>query len=176
MNTYIKYKNTWWKYDEATPANDATIVSNSGVRMCNIDISNLQQQKANSFFELDWLNTPVFSSKYKTGWLSPDGTFFGCDYHFHDDQAFLIHKKDEQKLENDGWIKISYDFVKNGIDSNKLEAFFNSNDEMVYPTNKQLAYIANNYSGNDKERMTTHLIHIRALKHQQISNDWGLER
>ncbi|MBQ3493852.1 MAG: hypothetical protein IJA69_00380 [Clostridia bacterium] len=176
MKQFVKFQNVWWEYDQSTSPMFATIYSNSSKKLTNVNISGLEKSYAESFFHLDWTNTAIFSQHYKTGWLSPDGKFFGCDFHFHDDQAFLVHKQNEDDLEKQGWIKISYDPVKNGVDSDKLEAFFDSDDEMVYPTNKQLSYISSHYTGRDKECMITKLFHIRAIKTQLIREDWGIER
>ena len=69
-----------------------------------IDITNCQTEIAKNRCELDWYGTSVFDNKYKTGWVSPSGKFFGCDYTMHSLQAKYLHKSSEEQLENEGKI------------------------------------------------------------------------
>ena len=44
--------------------------------------------------------------KYITGWISPNGGFFGCAPEDHDDVARYIFNKTQTELENAGYIKV----------------------------------------------------------------------
>lgn len=41
------------------------------------------------------------------GWISPSGEFFGCEFYYHRTIAEKYLKSTEQKLENNGWIKLT---------------------------------------------------------------------
>lgn len=42
----------------------------------------------------------------KLGWISPDGTFIGCDYYDHAFVAKYYLHSSEEELESEGWCKI----------------------------------------------------------------------
>ena len=44
--------------------------------------------------------------KYITGWISPDGEFFGCDVRDHDDMARYVLGQSQTALEKNGWVKV----------------------------------------------------------------------
>ena len=44
--------------------------------------------------------------KYITGWISPNGDFFGCAPEDHDDVAKYIFDKTQRELEDAGYIKV----------------------------------------------------------------------
>lgn len=44
--------------------------------------------------------------KYTTGWISPNGAFFGCDVEDHDDMARYVLGQSQTTLERSGWIKV----------------------------------------------------------------------
>jgi len=43
------------------------------------------------------------------GWLSPDGTFYGCGFTHHQELAELYFGKFELEMEKAGWVKVSSD-------------------------------------------------------------------
>jgi hypothetical protein len=44
---------------------------------------------------------------YRSGWLSPDGKFYGCEYTGHRSLVSDLDKGGERALEETGWIKLS---------------------------------------------------------------------
>jgi hypothetical protein len=44
------------------------------------------------------------------GWLSPDGTFYGCGYTKHSELAELYFDKSELEMEKTGWVKVSSNY------------------------------------------------------------------
>ena len=47
---------------------------------------------------------------YKTGWLAPDGRFYGCDYMDHAECASWVFDAYETELEERGYCKIYIDY------------------------------------------------------------------
>lgn len=44
---------------------------------------------------------------YITGWIAPDGEFFGCDAESHYDMArYVLGANTETELEDSGWLKV----------------------------------------------------------------------
>jgi len=66
----------------------------------------LKTQEANDYTELDWSMCGLTSDLEEGGWLSPEGTFYGCHYSNHDLVASLILKCKVENLEKFGWIRI----------------------------------------------------------------------
>lgn len=62
---------------------------------------------ANGFEELDWSKTYLNNPDEVSGWLSPDGIFYGCPSESHSSCAYLVIKKEERELEKEGYIRIS---------------------------------------------------------------------
>lgn len=62
-----------------------------------------------SYDELDHRRTGLFlvPPETKSGWLSPTGEMYFCEYECHDRYADLIIKKSQRELEKEGWVKIS---------------------------------------------------------------------
>jgi len=56
--------------------------------------------------ELDWSKTPLYDSDSKSGWLSRDGTFYGCPGYYHDKFAAYVFGIKVEKLEKTGWARI----------------------------------------------------------------------
>ena len=55
---------------------------------------------------INWLRAKdAISDKYTTGWIAPDGTFYGCDYQNHHYVAEYLDMT-ETMMENKGYIKI----------------------------------------------------------------------
>lgn len=110
MKTFVLYDNFWWEWDENTDKKCATLINAFGGRNAFIDITNCKTAKAEEFEDLNWNGTDVLNEKFETGWLAPNGDFFGCNYRYHDDQAIYVHKKTESELEQAGWVKLTYMF------------------------------------------------------------------
>ena len=60
--------------------------------------------EADSFRSLDW--SCLLKRKSNVGWIAPDGTWFGCSNNDIDDVAELFLNSSEEKLQENGWIKI----------------------------------------------------------------------
>lgn len=64
------------------------------------------------FFEADSWRDIIKQSflkdrdKYITGWIAPDGEFFGCAPEDHDDLAEYVLEKTQSELEETGWLKV----------------------------------------------------------------------
>lgn len=163
-NLYVKTNGLWWKYDQTTPKSSARLFGiKKGLIKENINISSKEIISANNFLELNWHNTCVYDNRYKTGWLDPNGIFFGCDYRFHEEQAKLIHNKTDIQLENLGYIKISYENY-NTIRNTKV--LFASNNTSLCPTAKQIEYIKNFYNEPNKEDV---LSELKLLRFEQLN-------
>lgn len=87
---------------------------------------------------LDWTDTKLVDNSYRTGWLSPDGNFFGCAYYLHSLQAKFILKKTELELENEGWCRISNDYL-----TDKPTILFDFKNFTRKPTMDQIEYFKN---------------------------------
>lgn len=66
----------------------------------------LETAEVEDIHELDWKKTSIYRPNSSCGWLSRDGTFYGCDYQAHDLIADLILKKPVGDLEKEGWVRI----------------------------------------------------------------------
>lgn len=176
MKYFVKYNNWWWEYDASLPKSSTTLY-NSGFGMSSdIDIRGLETAEAEDRTGLDWYGTDVLNDKFKTGWLSPSGKFFGCDYRHHLDQARYVHKKREEELENLGWIKISYRIYYNKDKTRSLEAIFSAKDNDVNITDEQLNYIKNNYKDKDGQEMLMYLHRCKMIKRDKIKWENELEK
>ena len=107
---FVRYNDFWYKYDVSTPLNSATLenINNLG-RTTGIDISKSQIVEANDVCDLDWYGTKIYDNNYLTGWLAPNGNFYGFDFKHHKEQAKFVHKFSEQQIEDKGFIKITYE-------------------------------------------------------------------
>jgi hypothetical protein len=63
-------------------------------------------------------NVPVSGNLSGTGWLAPDGTFYGCEYTEHDSlakQIVAVFYEEltgyVERLENEGWVRLQTGFV-----------------------------------------------------------------
>lgn len=68
----------------------------------------LETVTAEDFEDLDWNNTYLNNPKENSGWLAPDGTFYGCPSQAHDLCAYLLIKKETKELEDEGYVRIYY--------------------------------------------------------------------
>ena len=97
----------WWEYDDSTPIFNATLKNMGFGQNSGNDLSGYEIVEAKSWFDLNWEGTKVYSSIYHTGWVSPNGEFYGCDCEYHDKQAMFVHKVSLRELEKLGFIKIT---------------------------------------------------------------------
>ncbi|MBE7082455.1 MAG: hypothetical protein E7378_02085 [Clostridiales bacterium] len=176
MKEFVKIDNFWWEYDTTTPPYNATLKNMGFGKMSGVDIEGLIRVQAEGFECLDWYGTRVYDNKYKSGWLSPEGKFYGCDYASHIAQAKLVHRLRECDLERDGWIKIGLaPFAYDGK-TRLYEAYFAASDYTIYPTNEQIAYIRNKFDGLGKEDILYYLHRCRKMRSEAIKHRWGIEK
>jgi hypothetical protein len=98
---------TFWRKEQ-----NGMWINSAGGR-CNIHTTNdsdswivVETVYADDFDELDWSKTYLNDPEKESGWLSPEGIFYGCPYESHDDCAYYILKKSVAELENEGYIRI----------------------------------------------------------------------
>ena len=135
-----------------------------------MDIRGCETCQAKSLDELDWNTSTILNDTYKTGWLSPEGKFFGCNAYNHRKQAQIVHKKSETDLEEEGWIRINYMFKEDG--EKCLIAGFSSTNETIYPTREQLRYLSTHYPNN--KDLYYEMWNIARIKKSKIQDEWGV--
>lgn len=54
----------------------------------------------------DIIKLTIRDDSKTTGWIAPDGTFYGCNSQEHDDMARYFFGSSERSLENKGYIKV----------------------------------------------------------------------
>lgn len=143
---FVKINNFWWELDLNTPLNRATIYNYMGGKQTDFNLTNKQIVEADDWINLDWKGTEIFDEKYNTGWLSPDGNFYGCSYEAHAMQARLLHGTHEGELEKNGWIKIRRDLTKPSQITALLP--YNSKTGVIKPTPRQIEYLKNSDINN----------------------------
>lgn len=136
---FVKIKNFWWKLGLSKPLDKATVYNYSGGHMSEVDCTNLEIAEAEDWQNLDWSGTVLCDNSYKTGWLSPDGVFTGCDYRCHFMCALMVLKQPDSALEEQGYIKITQ-----AMDRNELSAIIPYCIKSSYPkpTKSQLDFLA----------------------------------
>lgn len=134
----------WWEYDESTPLYSATLYNMFGGKNSGNDIRDYEIVDANGWACLDYFGTIVYHDSYKTGWLSPDGKFYGCDYTSHMTHARLVHKCSERELEEKGFIKITKSYKYYG----RLEVLCYDQ-----PTLDQIKWFKENYTEKNREEV-----------------------
>lgn len=93
--------NYWWEDGGAFWINSA------GGR-CHKSKNDVILQTVQSAFEdLDWTITSYVEPDSKTGWLSPDGKYWGCSTQNHRSVADLVLKSSSEKLLDQGWVKVN---------------------------------------------------------------------
>lgn len=158
MKNFVKVNGIWREYNPETNE----IVGESGY----FDISNFETMQAESVHDLDWNGTVVLNKKLRTGWLNPEGEFFGCEPWCHKLQAQIIHRSDERKLEEGGWVRIT----KN--EKQVMVAGFCSLDETLYPSSAQLSFLYKNYQ--DNKHLYYEIWNIATARKERIKEEWGL--
>lgn len=94
------HDNGWWEYD---PDTEKVYNRNGGYHY-------LHHRPEEEIIESTWediLAETIRDDDCITGWIAPDGTFYGCDPMDHIRLAEYYLKTNEEKLENEGWIKIT---------------------------------------------------------------------
>lgn len=172
MKTFVKYNDFWHEVDPNTPHHSATLYNLGLGRMTEVDIRCMETVVAESLYDLDWYGTKVLDSDtYKTGWLAPNGAFFGCEYSCHSIQAKFVHKKNEETLEHEGYIKITLAPWYNRDNERNFEAIFLCDDPTKYPTNEQVDFIKK-FKGPGKDQMLYYLLRERIMKNKKIKEEW----
>ena len=98
------------------------------------------------------------NKKYLSGWLSPKGEFYGCDYRSHDSLARYVLHKETYQLEREGYIKINYEEPHG-----ETKRYYILMGEKTIPTEKQIRYLYNTF-GNDPDSWDEMLWSIRVKK------------
>ena len=166
MKSFVKINDIWREYNPNSPIEQTEIVGESGF----VDITGLEVAQAEKINDLDWNDTLILSKKLRTGWLSPEGRFYGCEPWCHRLQAELIHERTERELEEEGWVRITYTPTQSG--EKVMSAGFCSSDETIYPTSAQLSYLYRNYM--DKKHIYHSMWNEASLRKEKIKREWGL--
>lgn len=162
--TFVKVDNYWWELDTTTPLSSATIYNRMGGKQTELDLTNAQIMEAQKWSDLDWKGTSVYDNKYQTGWLSPQGKFFGCDYTNHTSQAKLVHNLTEREMENLGWIKLTH--IRNNFNEVVALMGYDKDYKRILPTKEQMAYLIQSDIANLDEIK----FNIRVYRQQNINN------
>lgn len=152
---FVKIDNFWWELSTEHALDSCTVYNYVGGKMSDCDCTNLQIVEADSWEYLDWSGTSLWSDQYKTGWLAPNGKFYGCDYRYHNMSANLVHHKTEKEMEQAGYIKFTH---KLG-DFEKLEIYIPANISPKYPkpTKAQINYILDTKDENLIKRLSRYI-------------------
>lgn len=92
--------NGWWEYN---PDRELLFNRNGGYH-------SHRYHPKEEIIESTWeeiLYLSIRDDSYITGWIAPDGTFYGCAPMDHVRLAEYYLKTKENKLEEDGWLKIT---------------------------------------------------------------------
>lgn len=95
-----RYDNGWWQID-----GDRLINPYGGHHSYNPSPDD-EIIEANSWSDI--IRLTIRDDSQMTGWVSPDGEFYGCKYSDHSDLAEYYIGKTERELETLGWVKIYY--------------------------------------------------------------------
>ena len=100
----------WWELE------DGVLYNKYGGQYTSMDKSwILETVEAEDWKDLDYTKTDICQPEAKSGWLAPDGTFYGCGPRFHDDWARMILKKEPGALENEGWVRIYSEVIDDWV-------------------------------------------------------------
>lgn len=61
---------------------------------------------ADSFDDLDWKRTHYYKADGESGWLSPEGVFWGCEYGGHCNLASYVIRTPYERLERNRWVHV----------------------------------------------------------------------
>lgn len=159
MRHFVMFEGYWWEYDPKDSLKSATLINSYGGRNSFCDIRFCNTAIANDRSELDWRGTCVYDNKkYLSGWLSPKGEFYGCDYRSHEVCANYVLHKETYQLEAEGYIKINYDEPHG-----ETKRYYILMGEKTFPTEKQIQHLYNTF-GNDPVSWDEMLWKIRVKK------------
>lgn len=152
---FIKIDNFWWELSTEHALNDCTVYNYAGGKMTGLNCTNSHIVEADSWEFLDWKGTDLWSNQYKTGWLAPNGKFYGCDYKFHSMSANLVHHKTESEMEKAGYMKITHSLGN----WEKLDLLIPSSINPKYPkpTKAQINYILDTKNKDLINRITRYI-------------------
>ena len=136
---FVKHKNFWWRLSTTTPLDDATLYNYSGGHMTGVNCENAEIVEADDWNCLDWNGTVLLDDSYKTGWVAPNGEFYGCDYRCHYMCALMVLKKKDTELEEQGYIKVTKDLSKDKL---SVAIPYYLNPSYPKPTKQQLDRLA----------------------------------
>lgn len=102
------YDNGWWEYHD----NDIVYNVNGGRH----DYTHTPQEEFKESTWDDIIKEEFLAhiNEYSTGWLAPDGKFYGCDYMDHRRFAEYVFDEYEYDLEKKGYCKIYRDPLEYG--------------------------------------------------------------
>ena len=159
MRHFVMYEGYWWEYDPKDSLKSATLINPMGGRNSFCDIRFCKTAIANDRTELDWKGTCVYdNTKYLSGWLSPKGEFYGCDYRSHESCANYVLHKESYELEREGYIKINFDEPHG-----ETKKYYILMGEKTIPTEKQIQHLYRTF-GNDPDSWDEMLWRIRVKK------------
>lgn len=149
LKKYVKYDGMWREYDEKTPLECATLHSViSFGKQVFCDIRNCEIVEIDDYENLDWYGTEIYDDKFETGWLAPDGKFFGCQTWLHRYQACFVHRLQEKDMETAGFVKLTYLYGdREKLIVNCFSLFLQEKNI----TNKQYEYLKRSNITNFKE-------------------------
>lgn len=156
-------KEFWYGYDERTPLSNATIFRSNGQTKNNVDITFCEILTLDNWEQLDYHGTVVNDDCYKTGWVTPQGKFYGCEYNFHNMQARLLHKHYEDELEKLGFIKITHEINNTGKKELLVLCY-------AKPTIHQIKWFKQNYTEPNREEVLS-LLDICTIYYKNDTNN-----
>ena len=99
---FVRYGNSYWEVDETR-----NLMINEVGGHTSLD-PNLEIIEVENEDELDY--SFLIDDSYETGWLSPDGRWYGCEYYSHEEVADKIFKSSGDDLKDKGWKAISRNY------------------------------------------------------------------
>jgi len=107
IETFLKledkrYGFVWWARKEG----DKIVNRHGGYQFLQSRIKVLEEVSAHDFDELDWSGTELIKEDSDAGWVSPDGTFYGCSSEDHDAYAQYVLKSTVESLQVNGWVRV----------------------------------------------------------------------
>jgi hypothetical protein len=98
----IEFDTSWYRLS-------GDILSNRYGGYCDLlenDVILETDEESKDFYELDWTKTTLIKPDSEGGWLTPDGTWYGCSYRDHAEVADLVFHKTEWELEELGYARV----------------------------------------------------------------------
>lgn len=116
-------ENGWWEYDKET----GRVYNRAGG--WHIFHAHPMQE----FKECDWediLAMTIRNDDLQTGWIAPNGEWFGCETTDHEKLARYYLKTTERDLEEKGWIKVT-----------EIPAFLRIQDPETFPNRLEYFFL-----------------------------------